>query len=134
MEVLKTVVLSLAFGALGVALAVYLLVRWVRNRAESEDDEEDSGGGWITESGAAPRDVGRPGTGWLEFTRDDGEGVPVALPVNKIEYVTKKENGLAYIGCYKVKRKKEMYFVGYDTKESYEEIMKRLKGEEGAGE
>ena len=127
MEVLKTVVLSLAFGALGVALAVYLFVRWVRSRAESEDEEEDDGGGSITESGAPAG----ARAGWLEFTRDDGEGVPVVLPVDKIEYVVKKRNGLAYIGCYRIKRKKEIYFAGYDTKESYEEIVKRLKGEEG---
>ena len=139
-ELAKVITLAFAFGALGVLITAVIVVRVIAKRrpelfeAEDEDEDEDDLE-WIAIENDPQKLQAQ--IGWLSFTRANGAideedsqddvGTPFTVPIKKIEYVARRANGRAYLGCYKVKERHGFYFSGYKTVESYEEILKRIK-------
>ncbi len=122
-DTLKVALLAVVFGALGVALFLFCCIH--RNAGNEEDEEEDEGADDWAE---AEKEEEAPRGGWLAFQwQKEDEEIPVNLPIRKIEYIAKdNRSGRAYIACYRVKRKNAFYYSGYDTAESYEDIIERL--------
>lgn len=136
-ELAKVITLAFLFGALGVLITAVIVVRVIARRRpelfDDEDDEDEDDLEWIAIENDPQKLQAR--IGWLSFTRayenDEGkecEGMPYYFPLSKIEYVSKRSNGRAYLGCVQMKNKRgEIYYGGYETVESYEEIIKRIK-------